>query len=175
MTSPPPTPTRSSFGPLKHLPAFLFEADRPAPAYILKAWLLVLLPSIALSGLVALVAPDARQPDIQVDGTFMLVLLAVITPLLETLLMVVPLLLLNRLSGPAVAVPVHAAGWGAVHSLSAPIWGLVAWWPFLVFGTVMLVWRERGLGMAILVVTAIHALQNGVIGLVLLLGSRSAA
>jgi hypothetical protein len=49
------------------------------------------------------------------------------------------------------------------------LWGLVVWWPFLILSAIFLVWRsERGLGTAILMTTAVHALQNAVVGSALL-------
>jgi hypothetical protein len=53
-----------------------------------------------------------------------------------------------------------SAGWGIAHSLAAPIWGLVIWWPFLVFSTLFVVWRSRSLVAAFAVPAAVHALQN---------------
>ena len=97
-------------------------------------------------------------------------MLTVFAPVLETLIMVLPLLLLNRLFGPRVAVVLSAAGWGIAHSFAAPIWGFVVWWPFLIMSIVLLVWRaERGLLVAMGMVIAVHALQNGVAGAALLL------
>jgi hypothetical protein len=46
------------------------------------------------------------------------------------------------------------------HSLQAPAWGLVIWWPFLIFSTVFLVWRERSLLGAFALVSLLHALHN---------------
>jgi hypothetical protein len=89
-------------------------------------------------------------------------------PILETLVMVPPLLILNRLLGPAPAAVLSAIGWGIVHSLQASIWGLVIWWPFFVFSVIILVWRKKSLMTGMLIVMAIHGMQNAVPALVLL-------
>jgi hypothetical protein len=72
-------------------------------------------------------------------------------------------------------VLLSALAWGLAHSWGAPTWGLVAWWPFLIFSTVFLTWRERGAWTAIMIVTAIHVLQNSFAIALLLLGPRLGA
>ena len=47
-----------------------------------------------------------------------------------------------------------------VHSLGAPSWGLAIWWPFLIFSTLFVVWRQRGFWAGVAVASATHALQN---------------
>jgi membrane protease YdiL (CAAX protease family) len=159
---------------LRFLPGFLFRTDTPKGAYLLKAWLLALVPSFLLSGLVSLLARRAEPPDVPVEGSVSLLLLIVAGPFLETLIMVVPLLGLNRLFGFGAAVVLSALMWAGAHSLAAPIWGLVVWWPFLIFSIALLTWRERGLWTAIAMVTVIHGLQNGTAGALILLAKAGA-
>jgi hypothetical protein len=84
----------------------------------------------------------------------------VFAPAVETLIMgAVLLILLLFLPRPA-AIIVSAAGWGVAHSLVAPIWGVVIWWPFLVFSTLFVAWRRRSLMLAFLLPMCVHALQN---------------
>jgi hypothetical protein len=70
------------------------------------------------------------------------------------------LVVLLRFARPPAAILVSAAVWGIAHSLAAPAWGLVIWWPFVIFSTLYLVWRERSVMAALGVATATHALQN---------------
>jgi hypothetical protein len=63
--------------------------------------------------------------------------------------------------------------WGVAHSLAAPLWGLIVWWPFLIFSIALLTWRERGLLPAIAVVTTIHGLQNATAAILLLVQGSS--
>ena len=72
----------------------------------------------------------------------------------------VVLLILVRIAGPTVAVLISAIGWGAAHSAVTPMWGLVIWWPFLIFSTLFVAWRQRSLTLAFLIATLAHALQN---------------
>lgn len=146
------------------LPDFLFQADRGIGGYVVRAWLLALVPSILISVAVNLLLPDASVPPMPVErgAAFLVPLLVLVAPFVETLLMAPPLLLLNRLLGPAPAVIGSALLWGLLHASVAPAWGLITWWPFLVLSVAFLTWRPRGLGAAIGIATAIHALQNSV-------------
>lgn len=151
------------------LPAFLFDTDQPKPLYIAKAWLLAFLPSVALAGLVAWLAPEAPAPDFGGTGAGVAFAVILFAPVAETLLMTPPVLILARLLGPAAAVIGSALLWGVLHSLAAPLWGLVIWWPFLVFSAVLLAWREQGLGTAMAMAACVHMMQNLIPGAALLL------
>lgn len=143
-------------------PAFLFSSDQPKSAYILKAWLLALLPSLAIGALIAAVTAGEAAPSFPLPAPLFVLLVVAVAPILETLIMVPPLLGLSRLAGPVPAAIGSALLWAALHSLAEPLWGLVVWWPFLILSIALLTWRPRGLATAILVVSAIHALQNAV-------------
>lgn len=154
---------------LRPLPAFLADTAQGKLRYITKAWLLVFVPSIALAFAVPMVANEAAGPEFGASGLTLMLLLVVVSPVLETLLMIPPLLVMERLTGPRAAILGSAILWGVLHSLAAPLWGLVVWWPFLILSAIFLVWRrERGLTAAILMTTIVHALQNAVVGSTLL-------
>ena len=153
---------------LAWLPRFLFETDPFPPRYIAKAWLTALLPSIALSALVKLVAADAAAPQFPGEAAPLVLFVVFVGPALETLLLALPLLALNRFLGPGPAVVGSALIWAVVHSLVVAAWGLVIWWPFLIMSIAFLTWRRQGLLWALGVAFAIHALQNGfAVGLML--------
>lgn len=149
-------------GWLSFLPRFLFEQDAQPARYVAKAWPLALLPSLVLAVAAGFAFPRAEPPAIVLDGAAALFVVVVAAPLIETLLMLVPLLLAERLFGPGPAVVLSAAGWGVVHSLSAPVWGLVIWWPFLILSIAMLTWRTQGFAWMVLIPASIHALHNSV-------------
>lgn len=149
------------------LPRFLFDEGQPWWAYGLKGWLLILLPSVALALLLGLVVEPGGSalPNLAFPfPTWVLFLgIVIFAPVAETLLMLGPLLLVDRLAGPGAAAVASSALWGGLHSLSAPAWGLVAWWPFLVFSAILLFWRSRGrLWRGVALVMLIHAMQNSV-------------
>lgn len=144
---------------LKFLPAPLREPQRAWLA-ILTGWALSFVGSIALAALSHLIAPDLKSPEFPMKGPIILFLLVVFAPLVETLIMAGFLSLFLRFMSPAAAILLSAAGWGIAHSTEALGWGLVIWWPFLIFSTLFVVWRQRGFWTGVGVVAATHALQN---------------
>jgi membrane protease YdiL (CAAX protease family) len=153
------------------IPSALAEPRQPLRA-IFVAWLLCVAGGLALSAASHLIVPDLATPQFpKVGPGLLLFMLVVFAPLVETLIMAAVLELMLRLKVPsAAAIALSALGWGVAHSLQAPAWGLVIWWPFLIFSTLYVTWSRRsawaGVGMAF----AVHALQN--LGPALLLASE---
>ncbi len=101
----------------------------------------------------------------------MFLLLVVIAPFIETLIMATVLEVILLALPPKYAVIASSVGWGIAHSLAAPAWGLVIWWPFLIFSTLYVTWRGQGRALAIAIVFAVHALNNLGPALLLLLSA----
>ena len=154
---------------LRFLPKPLLEPRRPALA-IFTGWLTAFFPTIALAALVSFLLPDVPQPKFNMTGPTALFLLVVFAPVMETLVMGSVLLVLMWLFGPTAAVLLSAAGWGIAHSMAAASWGLVIWWPFLVFSTLFVTWRSRSLLAAFAVPAVVHGLHNLVPALVVTSG-----
>ena len=146
-------------GPLSYLPAAVREPHRVWLAVLVGA-ALTLAGSLALSALANMFAPTLATPDFAMRGMTVFLLLILFAPLVETLIMAAVLTVLARFLSPTSAVLASAALWGIAHSLQAAAWGLVIWWPFVIFSTLYMVWRERSVLAAIGVATATHALQN---------------
>lgn len=166
----PQVPARAQPPHLRFLPSFIADLDHLRSHYILKGWLLTLLPSLVLAGIVGTIFGEAQGPEFGQPGLLLLFALVVFAPVVETLIMVPPLLLLNRLFGPTPAAILSALGWAIAHSLQATLWGLIIWWPFFVFSSILLVWRRRSLATGMALVMAIHAMQNAVPALLLYSG-----
>ncbi|MDQ4087790.1 MAG: hypothetical protein M3177_07260 [Pseudomonadota bacterium] len=147
---------------LAFLPKFLFSAAEPKLGYVVKAWLLALVPSLALALAVTVAVGGAEPPPDEMRDPRFIFLVVAVSPPLETLLMIPPLWALEQRLGATRAVVGSALIWAALHSLASPLWGLVVWWPFLILSTALLTWRQRGIARAVLLVTAIHVLQNAV-------------
>lgn len=145
--------------PLSYLPNAILEPDRPLRATAV-GWLLSFPISMLLAALAGFLLPQADAPKFDVSGLVAIFSLVFFAPVLETLIMGVVLMVLTSFLRPEFAVIVSAVGWGIAHSLLAPAWGLVIWWPFLIFSTLFVVWRRHSLLMAFLVPMAVHALQN---------------
>lgn len=159
---------------LPFLPRALLEPRRPLVA-ILVGWVVAFLPSIALSGLVRTLLPAVEQPDIPIDSAYLFAIVTLFAPAIETLIMAAVLTLLLAFLKPNHAVIASSIGWGIAHSLLAPAWGLVIWWPFLVFSTLFVTWRNRSMLAALAIPAAVHALQNSLPALALLIQARSGA
>jgi hypothetical protein len=145
---------------LRFLPGPLREPRRAGIA-ILTGWLLSLTGSIALAALSRLIAPDLPSPEFpDIPAWLTIFAFVVFAPLVETLIMAGFLSLFLRLMPPVAAILLSAIGWGVLHSLEAVGWGLVIWWPFLIFSTLFVVWRQRGWWAGVGVAASAHALQN---------------
>lgn len=136
--------------------------ERPV-ATILVAYFLSLTGSLLLSALVAALLPAASPPDFGFfagKGMLTVVSLSILSPLVETLILAGTTSLLLRWMAPKSAVLLSSFGWALAHSYQAPIWGLVIWWPFIIFTTLYVVWKQRSLAWGLLMPFAVHALQN---------------
>jgi len=156
---------------MTRLPAALVEPRNPLRA-IVAGWLCAFAPSIVLALIAQWLLPNAGRPSFEVAGIETVAVLVVFAPLIETLIMAAVLELLLRFVPPAAAILASAIGWGIAHSLAAPAWGLVIWWPFLIFSTLYVTWSRRSVLAALAIVFTVHALQN--LGPALLLLSDSA-
>lgn len=156
--------------PLRFLPAFLFERDANVSRYICRAWGWSVVPSlaiVALGGLLPLPEPEAGDMAKTLPSWYPIYIMLG-APVIETLVMVVPLLLLARLLGPAWAALCSGLLWGAAHWLVGPQLGLAPAWSFTLMSVVLITWRPAGLLKAMAIVAAVHALHNSVGAAVLL-------
>jgi membrane protease YdiL (CAAX protease family) len=145
--------------PVAFLPSALFEPRRPL-RYVAIAWACAFFPSLLLSAIASRLLPDASPAFPEVRADVLLFLLVVFAPVFETLIMGSVLLILERIAGFLPAVLISSLGWGIAHSLQAAAWGLVIWWPFLIFSIVFLTWRRRNLALAFGLPMLVHGLQN---------------
>ena len=145
--------------PISLLPKPLLKPERPLVA-LLVAWLLAFIHSLAMGASVTKLLPNLGQPELPVVNGLALSLVVIMAPVVETLIMAAVLSLLLRLFPPTVAVILSALGWGIAHSMAAPAWGLVIWWPFLIFSTLYVTWRKRSLLAALAMPAAAHGLHN---------------
>ena len=154
------------------LPAALTEPRRPFIA-ILVGWILCVVGGLALSVASHLIFPQLATPQFpKVAPGMLLFMLVVFAPFVETLIMAAVLELMLRLKvPPAVAIGLSSLGWGVAHSLQAPAWGLVIWWPFLIFSTLYVTWSRRSPWAGVAIAFTVHALQN--LGPALLLASEA--
>lgn len=158
--------------PVTFLPVALREPRDPYIT-VLVSWLTAFIPSILIGAVVTRLLPHVAQPNLPLGSWVGVFLMVIFAPLTETLIMAAALAVLLRFLPPTVAVIISSIGWGIAHSMAAPAWGLVIWWPFLVFSTLYVTWRQRSLAAAILIPASAHGLQNLLPALLLLTGVGS--
>ena len=147
---------------LKFLPAPVRE---PRQAWLALPLCLVLtfFGAAAIALLLNAVLPKFDQPDFSAfvgKGSLTVFAVAVATPLVETLILAATCSILLRFVRPELAILISAFGWAIAHSYQAPIWGLVIFWPFIIFSTLYVVWKQRSLTLGILMPFAAHFLHN---------------
>ena len=135
---------------------------------MLAGWVAAAIPGLLLGMLVARLLPTAGRPDIAIPGIGSLLLFVVFSPVVETLIMALVLEGFLLVLPPIAAILLSSVGWGIAHSLAAPAWGLIIWWPFLIFSTLYVTWRGEGRVKALAIVAAVHGLNNLVPALLLL-------
>lgn len=155
--------------PISFLPRALREPRRPLRA-LAVAWITIFIPTVALGAVTTALMPKDAFPVIPMANATIFWMLVVFAPVVETLLMGAALVVLRRLVSPTWAVLLSALGWGIAHSAMAPAWGLVIWWPFVVFSTLFLTWRSRSFWAALGIAAASHALHNLLPSLLLVSG-----
>ena len=144
---------------LRLLPWPLREPRR-AWLSILVGWALSIVGSLLLAALFAALMPQLAGPEFPVKGWIAFFALVLFAPVVETLIMAGLIWLFERVVPTNWAIIGSAILWGLFHSTQAAGWGLVIWWPFLIFSTLYVVWRQRGFWAGVGVAAATHALQN---------------
>jgi hypothetical protein len=143
--------------------SFFFDTSVSMRKYILRMGLISLVPSIIIALLLAVsgIADEGSGPDFEGPALVVLPLVLIAGPAIETLLLAFTLWLLSFFAKRKVVLAlVSALIWAGLHSLAAPAWGLVVFWPFFVFSCSYLAWRERSWGRAVWVTFCIHVFQN---------------
>jgi len=163
---------------LDRIRAFLFAPAQPLWLYCLSAFVLALLPSVALLasayGVLVLCGGDASTllpaesttRFVDAFGT------AVIAPVVETFFLAAGLKILSGfISDKALAALTSAIVWGAFHALFGLLWFFGTAWSFFVFSCAYLAWRGASFRKAYIAAALPHALVNlSVLSLQVLIG-----
>lgn len=114
-----------------------------------------------LSYLVQLAAPGLAGPEFP-DAHWLVTFtsIVIVSPVLETFFMAGVYALSRRFTGVGGSIIVTTIICAICHSLLAPAWGLVIWWPFMVFTTIYAIWRQVSFGAGLAMGMAAHALNN---------------
>ena len=140
-------------------------SDRQAnrTRYILTAWLLALLPSLAFFALRVLAGRADLAVKLAPGVPAFAAYSILVAPLVETAVMLPIAAVLRRLPGqsdlPRIAM--LAAMAAAAHAIQGGAWAAAgAFWPFLVYAACLFAWWPRSTREAFVVTAAVHALYN---------------
>jgi len=135
--------------------------------YIFRMAIISLAPSILMTVMLGAIGLLDESGPIDVAGgdygppVFAFLLLVIIGPSVETLLLSFGIWLLSVcVRAKAAIVVMSALLWACLHSLQSPPWGLIVFWPFVVFSCAYITWRQKSWLKAIWVAFCIHAIQN---------------
>ena len=147
---------------LSFLPALVREPRRPLLT-ILVCWLMAIGGALLIAAIVRTIVTDAESPDFSWligKGFITVFVLAIATPLIETLILAGTTSILLRFVKPQYAILISSLGWALAHSNNTRVWGLVIFWPFIIFTTLYVVWKQRSLVWGIAMPWAVHGMQN---------------
>ncbi|ARD46389.1 CPBP family glutamic-type intramembrane protease [Colwellia sp. PAMC 21821] len=149
----------------------LENTNQPLKYYIFKIYLLVICIGLPLAIFLGFLFPNAAVPDFEL-GTEVFVGAVLISPILETILMIPVIYLLRKTTTNIVVVSILSALiWGGVHSMQVPLWGVGVFTLFFMMSMAYQYWDAHSRGHALFVVTIIHALNNATFFLLGLLES----
>ncbi|WP_234402716.1 hypothetical protein [Pseudoalteromonas piratica] len=131
-------------------------------SYISLSLLISLISSISIFLILNIIFP-AEDIGKSFEGNFteLIIILGFLTPLVETLLLLIGILFINRFSKNIhLTSAISAVIWAGMHSYVSPVWGVVTFLPFYIFSLAFLVWKENSILCGFFVSFIIHSLQN---------------
>lgn len=150
---------------------------------VLVAWLACTPLAFAVGWIAAdlLAGFDASEVP-ALHGWWNRIVAALIAPLVESYVMVLIFAVLERLMPDTMPfrhrtfalVIASATVWSFIHGYFALPWGVLTFWPFVVFSYMFLRWEKHSLALAITAAAAVHVLHNStVVALSIMLSTPS--
>jgi hypothetical protein len=140
--------------------------------YIATAYLVAVIPAIVTTFILDWIG--VRSPhspmNSEFERWFFYISSIAVAPALETLLMIPVFGLLRFFTQRTNWLCLWSAtAWATLHGLYSWTWGITIFWTFFVLSFAFLTWEQRGKKWAFLVTTLIHALNNSVAVLLIVL------
>lgn len=141
---------------------WLARDQEPRAYYLAKVVLMSLGGAILVSLLLQGIAPQAEQPEFDTKNPYALLIGVVLfAPVVETIIMWFMISFLQRVLPDDRMIVFTVAGiWAGIHSADTLVWGVVIFWPFVLFAITFLTWRRRSEIEGLLMATLAHALHN---------------
>lgn len=149
---------------------FLFNTRGYLTSYVLRMTVVSFLPTILLAILLERLGVISEQNSPEFEGPPIVVFIGIVllSPVVETLMLAGGLWLMARVVQKwIVLAAMSSLLWAILHSLAAPMWGVLIAWPFFIFSSAYLAWREHSWGHAYAAACAIHALHNTIPGIMM--------
>jgi hypothetical protein len=140
----------------------LRNTDQPATLYILKAFLIALIPAMVISAYVtSLQQFELRHVETSTTGFIDFLAVVIVAPVVETIIEIfVIVLLLKYINEKTLVVLISGFLWAFLHSTQLPIWGMTIFWSFIVSAIVCIEFLKYSKRRAFLIATAVHMAQN---------------
>jgi hypothetical protein len=141
----------------------LQDVDAGHARYVWRAWLIAVVPSLALFGVRLAMGSATLQVTLAPDVAGLAAYSIVVAPLVETAVMVPLALALKVLPGKGdwPRILALAALAALAHGFGGTAWQVAAaFWPFVVYAAALFAWHRRSLNDAYLVTVLIHMLYN---------------
>lgn len=155
--------------------SILKNTDVHPAKYIVRAWLIAFVPTLFIAAIVGSLfslEKDLMGRDVVPRSVVFLSMVAG-APIVETLLMMAVFWILTRATkNPSRLIIYSATLWALFHSVFWMPWGLIVFWPFVVFSASYVFWRMKSVGKAFAITVSVHAMQNLIPGLLTTIAMR---
>ncbi|MCD4655389.1 hypothetical protein K8T06_15820 [bacterium] len=145
---------------IKRILNILKDTESSKRGYIIKAYLISFIPTFLLLLLSTPFIPDSEL-HVEMPLTLGLLNFLLISPWIETLVMWLLLWALSVFTENVFILSViSGVAWGIIHGLILPIWGLFAFWPFVVLSICFLEWKKKSVKKAVIITSLVHTCHN---------------
>ena len=122
---------------------FVQDVKQPWWRYIPCTFLIAFIPSTLISIALGLIVPESSSVKFGKLTVGLILSLALIAPLLETLIMWPVISGIQRIGvkRPIIVAGISALVWAVFHSLQTPVWGLTIGWSFFIFSLCFVSWK----------------------------------
>jgi len=152
---------------------FLRNSENSIWKYLPFAVIISIVPAYFISIGIFHFFPDTERVSQEFGSLLSIFSLAVLAPVIESLMMIPLLILLQKLTKGNwfLSATISALIWAAFHSVFNIVWGFQVVWSFFIFSIIMITWMKKSKIISIAVTSWVHAIQNLIGVLLLYLGT----
>lgn len=143
---------------------FLEDTSQNKIKYILISTAFVLIAGLLTGEIIALYDPEIfnkQSAPYYGEGVQEFFLVVIFAPIFETFLMIPILFFFTKITKNMIAISLFSAlTWAFIHALVTPLHGVFVLFSFFIYSYIFKVWDNISRKHALLIVMAIHALNN---------------